>query len=162
MTDIEIRRQKNRKTLMMRLKPDGGVLVMIPRRLKPDHPDVQRFIAQGLDQLAEHLPATRPQAYNSSRSIRALVRKWARRMNVEVGRVSLRQMFRKWGSCSAQGNITLNTALFYVPPHLAEYIVVHELAHLRVFDHSPAFWAVVAEYLPHYRALEEELNTYPV
>lgn len=160
--EIEIRRQKNRKTLMMRLKPDGGLLVLIPRRLKPDHPEVQRFIEQGLVQLSPHIPNAKPTVHNTARSLRTLVHKWATRMEVKVGRVTLRQMFRKWGSCSANGNITLNTALYYVPPHLAEYIVVHELAHLKVFDHSPAFWAVVEQHLPGYHALEAELNTYRV
>jgi len=71
-------------------------------------------------------------------------------------------MYRKWGSCSGRGNITLNTALYYVPQPLAEYVVVHELAHLKIFNHSPEFWALVGQYLADYAERERELDRYRV
>ena len=69
-------------------------------------------------------------------------------------------MQRKWGSCSRRGHITLNTALCWLPPRLAEYVVVHELAHLRVFNHSKDFKAVLAQHLPDWEARAGELRAY--
>jgi predicted metal-dependent hydrolase len=69
-------------------------------------------------------------------------------------------MQRKWGSCSSKDNITLNSALLGLPPHLAEYVIVHELVHLRVFNHGKEFKALMREHLPDYRERERELDQY--
>jgi predicted metal-dependent hydrolase len=158
---IEIRKQQ-RKTMVMRVRPDGGVIVFIPKWLRPSNPQVKAFIEEGLQKLQAHIPDSPPTAQNDAATIRRMVRTWSKRMGLEVNRITLRTMYRKWGSCSGRGNITLNTALYYVPPRLAEYVVVHELAHLKVFDHSPQFWALVGQYLPDYAERERELDSYRV
>lgn len=158
---VEIKQQR-RKSLMMRVKPDGSIIVCIPHWMKADHPQVERFVEEGLRKLDSHIPATRPEQTHSADSVRALVRTYADLMGLKPGRVQLREMTRKWGSCSTKGSITLNTALFYVPHHLVEYIVVHELAHMVHFDHSADFWKLVATYIPDYAARERELDTYRV
>ncbi len=67
--------------------------------------------------------------------------------------VTLRAMRSRWGSCcQANGHISYNTALVFAPLPAVEYVVVHELAHLRHPDHSPAFWGAVARALPDHRA----------
>jgi len=158
---IEIK-QQNRRSLMMRIAPSGDLVVLIPHWVKPESQQVQHFIADALTKLGSYLPATKPTANYDSESIRALVQTWASRMGVKPKRVQMRTMYRKWGSCSSRGTITLNTALYYLPEHLVEYVIVHELAHMFVFDHSPAFWAKVGEYLTDYKALESELDQYRV
>lgn len=155
-------RQQNRKSLSMRVTPSGDVLVSIPHWVKPSHRDVQKFIEQGLKKLENHIPMEKPQPAHDAETIRAMVFTWAETIGVEINRVQFREMTRKWGSCSGKGTITLNTALFYVPHHLVEYVVVHELVHLMVFDHSPAFWSKLGEYLPDYAERESELNGYRV
>jgi predicted metal-dependent hydrolase len=156
---VEIKRQK-RKNMLMRVKP-GGVVVFIPRWMKSNSPQVREFIKEGLNKLQEHIPPVRPQQ-TSPEEIRLLVDQWAARMGLAPQRITLRDMRRKWGSCSSRGNITLNIALCTVPRPLAEYVIVHELAHLKVFDHSAAFWALVAEYLPDYENSRKTLDSYPV
>ncbi|WP_254530437.1 M48 metallopeptidase family protein [Natrinema gelatinilyticum] len=54
------------------------------------------------------------------------------------------------GNCSTNGTISLNWRLLMAPPELVDYVVVHELAHLRVPNHTSAFWSLVAEYDPNY------------
>lgn len=78
-------------------------------------------------------------------------------------RVSLRKVFIKnhksrWGSCSAQGNLNFNYKLVLLPAPLRDYVIVHELCHLREFNHSPKFWALVEEVLPEHRALRTQLR----
>ncbi|MEO8393656.1 MAG: M48 family metallopeptidase, partial [Chloroflexota bacterium] len=69
-----------------------------------------------------------------------------------------RDMYQKWGSCSSRGNITLNTALCHLPPDLAEYVVLHELVHLRVFNHSKEFKALMLIYMPDFVERESRLD----
>src|SRR5688572_29659872 len=104
---VEIKRQK-RKNMLMRVKP-GGVVVFIPRWMKSNSPQVREFIKEGLNKLQEHIPPVRPQQ-TSPEEIRLLVDQWAARMGLAPQRVTLRDMRRKWGSCSSRGNITLNIA----------------------------------------------------
>ncbi len=73
-------------------------------------------------------------------------------------RLTLRQMKTRWGSCSPKGRITLNTELIKTPPACIDYVVLHELCHLRVPNHSPRFWALVEQRMPDYRQLRRQLN----
>lgn len=146
----------------MRVTPDGEVLVLIPHWVKPNNRHVRRFIQDGLKKLDPYIPDEKPQRLHDAETIRAWVQAWAQKINVQVGRIQFRPMTRKWGSCSGKGNITLNTALFYVPEHLAEYVIVHELVHILILNHSPAFWAKLGEFLPDYASREQELNRYRV
>jgi len=64
----------------------------------------------------------------------------------------------RWGSCHASGRISLNWRLIHFPRHLIDYVVVHELAHLREMNHSPRFWAVVGSVVPDYAARRREIR----
>ena len=160
-TPIIIKRQ-HRKSLVMRISAAGEIVVGIPKWIHSNDPLVKNFIRTGLKKLESQIPAEKPTPLHNSRSVRAIVNRWAQRMGLEVGRVQFRDMTRKWGSCSSNGNITLNKALFYLPEHLVRYIVVHELVHIIVLDHSPAFWDKLGEYLPDCKTLEQELERYRV
>lgn len=64
----------------------------------------------------------------------------------------------RWGSAKADGSIMLNWRLLHCRQEVIDYVVVHELAHLRHMDHSPLFWAVVRSIQPHYESLRRELK----
>lgn len=66
----------------------------------------------------------------------------------------------QWGCCTPQGSIHLNVQLIRLPPHLTDYVVAHELAHLREMNHSAAFWRVVESVCPDYASLRKELRAY--
>lgn len=70
----------------------------------------------------------------------------------------LRRMRSRWGSCSARGVITLNTFLVEQRPELIDYVIVHELCHLRVFDHSARFYALMDSVLPDWRPRRQSLE----
>ncbi len=72
--------------------------------------------------------------------------------------VKLSEAKAQWGSCTANGSVRLNVQLIKLPPRLIDYVVVHELAHLRELNHSAAFWQVVESVCPDYADLRAELK----
>lgn len=87
-----------------------------------------------------------------------LVRSAADRHGLTVGRVSIRSQRTRWGSCSRRGTISLNWRLVQLPPQVRDYLVAHELAHLRQMNHSARFWAVVDTFFPAWREAEAWLK----
>jgi len=79
-------------------------------------------------------------------------------LEVSYGRVSIRAQKTCWGSCSRSGNLNFNYKILFLPAHLQDYVIVHELAHLRELSHSARFWAVVGSVLPSWRSLRRELR----
>ena len=83
---------------------------------------------------------------------------WQGRMGVRASKVRVRRLKSRWGSCSSRGNLSFSLSLVQLPKRLADYVVVHELAHLREMNHSPAFWAEVAAVMPDYDARRQALR----
>jgi predicted metal-dependent hydrolase len=72
--------------------------------------------------------------------------------------VTVRNQRTRWGSCSRRGTISLNWRLIQTPPFVSDYIILHELMHLREMNHSPRFWRQVETVCPGYRTAEEWLK----
>ena len=75
-----------------------------------------------------------------------------------VSKVSVRNQKWRWGSCSRRGHICLNWRLVEVPPWVRDYVMIHELMHLRRMDHSRTFWKLVAGACPEYQAARRWLR----
>jgi predicted metal-dependent hydrolase len=78
------------------------------------------------------------------------LRYWSNMMELEYNTWRLKDNSSNWGSCSSRKNINLNWRLIMAPPHIIDYVIIHELAHLKHMDHSVRFWGLVAEYDPRY------------
>ncbi|KKS16178.1 MAG: hypothetical protein UU72_C0026G0010 [candidate division WWE3 bacterium GW2011_GWB1_41_6] len=77
---------------------------------------------------------------------------------VEYKRISIRNQKSKWGSCSSRGNLNFNYRIVFLPDHLADYLVVHELCHLKELNHSEKYWEHVRRILPDYKKHKKELK----
>jgi predicted metal-dependent hydrolase len=78
-----------------------------------------------------------------------------------VARVSIRTQRRRWGSCNRNGHICLNWRLVTMPEWVRDYVLIHELMHLKRMDHSPRFWKLVAAACPQYQEARRWLARYP-
>lgn len=86
---------------------------------------------------------------------------FAPQLEVRWQRLSLSSARTRWGSASADGSIRLNWRLMHYAPTLIDYVVVHELAHLREMNHSPRFWRIVEGVLPDYATRRRQLRAQP-
>jgi hypothetical protein len=84
---------------------------------------------------------------------------FAERLGVRVTRLALSSAATRWGSANASGAVRLHWRLIHFPLATIDYVVAHELAHLREMNHSPRFWNVVASVVPEYQAARRELGS---
>lgn len=124
-----------------------------------------RITAAGQDgqtQQEKWTPERRREASATLRSrLAVLLPRWTAVVGREPTRISLRVMKTRWGSCTpATGRIRLNLELADMPDRLLEYVLVHELTHLRASGHGPVFQRYMDVYLPDWRVRRREINKY--
>lgn len=85
------------------------------------------------------------------------VREWAERLRVEPGSLVVADLGHRWGSATADGSVRLHWAAFQLKPFLIDYVLAHELTHLREPHHGPAFWERLGRAMPDYASRKEEL-----
>lgn len=156
--------RSSRKTMALQVKPGGEVFLRIPYRVS------LRFACQFAEEnrewiisrYQEALEAKNPTPEYTAEQIWEGKKKaavvigdraafYSRSMGVSYGRITIRQQKTRWGSCSIRGNLNFNWKLALMPQDILDYVVVHELAHRREMNHSPAFWKIVEEVLPDYK-----------
>jgi len=76
----------------------------------------------------------------------------------DFNRISIRNQRTRWGSCSSKKNLNFNYRLLFLPKRISDYIIVHELCHLKELNHSRRFWNLVAEVVPDYLDIRKELR----
>lgn len=161
--------RSNRKTIAIQIKPDGQVIVRCPSRMRSE--DIRKFVESKSDWIESHLTKLRAQEIRKfaqeeieelRERTRTMVTKRATYFAPIVGvayhRIAIRTQHTRWGSCSSKGNLNFNCLIALVPEAVQDYIVVHELCHLKEFNHSAKFWAEVERILPGYRQCRKWLK----
>ena len=157
--------RSSRRTLALQLTPDG-LTVRAP--YGTGDAEISRFVESHRQWIESHAvkmeraaaamadlqPLTpeeiRALADRALRYIPERVAYYAARMGVTYGRITIRNQRSRWGSCTAQGNLNFNCLLMLAPPEVTDSVIVHELAHRKEMNHSPAFYAAVLEAFPEY------------
>lgn len=165
-TPYKVVRSK-RRTLALEITPRGEVLVRAPLRasdavIRSFVESKERWIETHLAQVRERMAAAAavPRFTEAEREalrakarpvLEARVRHFAPLAGVSWSRITVRTQRSRWGSCSAQGNLSFNALLLLAPPEVLDYVVVHELCHRKEMNHSSRFWAEVERLVPDWK-----------
>ncbi len=172
--NIQFKRVRRSKHLRLTVAADGRVLVTRPfwlseKKAKAFVTEKKDWILQQIDKLKQQKPrllsqGSRSDYLNNKEKARQLVLSRLNYFNqfykFNYKRVSIRDQKTRWGSCSHKLGLNFNYRLVYLEPELVDYLVVHELCHLREMNHSPRFWLLIERTLPNYRELRKKLRAY--
>lgn len=75
-------------------------------------------------------------------------------------KISIRNSKTRWGSCSSKGTLSFNYKILFLPAHVSDYLVIHELCHIKEKNHGPAFWSLVALKCPEFRKTRAQLRDF--
>jgi predicted metal-dependent hydrolase len=164
--EIYFVRHRAARRYLLRLDHEGRVRVTIPRGGSRREADAfarrhTAWIARQRERLTPPSLSAAERAAWRSEAVRQLpdrLRALASLYGLDVPRVSVRGQKTRWGSCGRDGHICLNWRLMLMPAPIRDYVIIHELMHLRRMDHSPAFWRLVAEACPDYAAARQWLR----
>jgi predicted metal-dependent hydrolase len=158
--DLYYVRHRRARRYVLRVDTEGRVRVTIPRGGSRREADA--FVRRHVNWIRAQQARSGPPLHTAD-EIRELRRLAARVLpprllelaaehHVTVRRVSIRNQRSRWGSCGRDGHICLNWRLVRMPEWVRDYVLIHELMHLRRMDHSPAYWKHVAAACPGYKA----------
>lgn len=164
--NIEIIKSK-RKTLSIEIKNDLRVVVRAPIFIS--NREIQAFIDEKsawIEKTIEKVKVrneqkklmpkfTTEEIHNLADMALEIIPKraeyYAEIMEVRYGRITIRNQVSRWGSCSAKGNLNFNCLLMLCPKEVLDYVVIHELCHLKEMNHSKKFWSLVEHFCPEYK-----------
>lgn len=159
-------RHRRARRYVLRVDADGRIRVTIPRG--GSRREAEAFVLRHTEWIARQRARlsgqTRPtddrRAYRDQarRELPPRLLELAAQHGLVVSRVSVRNQRSRWGSCGPGGHICLNWRLVLMPPGVRDYVLVHELMHLRRMDHSPTYWRLVAAACPEYPQAREWLR----
>ncbi|MFA5308336.1 MAG: M48 family metallopeptidase [Dehalococcoidales bacterium] len=148
------------RRIVISVRPGQGVRVAVPRHTS--FTAALDFVNTKKQWIKKHL--TKIQTYEEQKKasqdafstidkaaarqqITARLRLLAQQHGFKFGKVSIRNQRTRWGSCSGKGNISLNIKLIALPPELFDYVILHELVHTRLHNHSRKFWQELDKYV---------------
>lgn len=171
--EYEIRKHRRAKRLKMTIYCGGTFVVTVPWRM--NLANVERFIKENSQWVLEKLKTMKKMRENSIfvknnpeeyLELKEAARKFVlerlgklnKYYNFKYKKIAIRNQKTRWGSCSSQGNLNFNYKILLLPQTHADYILVHELCHLKEFNHSRRFWNLVAQTIPNYQKIIEDLR----
>ena len=156
------------KRIIISVKPQF-VRVVIPKR--QSFKSAQKFVESRLEWIKKNKTKIKLQTQKKD-ELPEIDRKVARKVlcrrigelaqlhNFVYNRISIRKQKTRWGSCSSKNNINLNMNLLHLPSELMDYVLLHELVHTRVKNHSKDFWDELDTVVPNARIIDRKLKDY--
>ena len=162
-------RSNRAKHLNISVKAPAKVRVAVPRGISFEK--AKNFTHSKIGWISKHLlqiqlkpkihlfdrPVDKQEA---KKILEGRLRELADKFGFVYNKVSIRNQKTRWGSCSGKNNINLNMQLMNIPNHLIDYILLHELVHTIVKNHSPLFWTTLDGYVGNAKAIDKELKKY--
>ena len=159
------------KGVKLSVKPGGSLLVTIPvfasqKTAEDFMHKKERWILYNLTKLKDlpenQLKGDEKEFIKSKPLAKQIVRKKIEQFNThynfKYSKITIKNSKTRWGSCSSGGNLTFHYRIIFLSEALADYLIVHELCHLKEMNHSSAFWDLVGEQIPNYKRLRKKLR----
>jgi len=176
MKDIVIIKDKRkRRGISITIKNNGEIILRAPlntsdseinRVISEKTPWIEKTISKVLERKnkAELLPKYTDEdikklEFAAKSEIPKIVERYSMILGLTYNKISFRTQKTRWGSCSTKKNLNFNIAIMEAPQQVREYLVVHELAHLKHMNHSKKFWDYVEKQIPDYKIWEKWLKT---
>lgn len=165
--------RSDRRTVSLEVTPSLDLLVRAPARMsvrdieafvEKNSPWIERAVARMSARPRRMLSATLSKdeciclRERAKREIPPRVEHFSRIMGLVPSSVKITSAQGRFGSCSGRGGLCFSFRLMCYPPEAIDYVVVHELAHIRYHDHSPKFYSLIERYLPDYKERERLLR----
>jgi predicted metal-dependent hydrolase len=162
--------RKAKRRMTINVQRDGRVVVTIPARMPQEAavPFVDRklpWIRKRLEfyktakiyDWKDYTPVSKAEAL---RFVHGKIEKFNAHYKVAFASVKVKEYAKVWGACINRKNLVFNAKIMSLPPEQADYIIVHELCHILEFNHSKQFWKLVAETIPDYKRIKQDLKLY--
>lgn len=173
--EVEYRIQKHKaaKRINIRLYDHKNIRVTVPRLIPYRAGEKflytqKKWLERSLKQIEKRnnfaKPLTRKDYLANKEKARGILSKKLEQFNSYYGfsynKIFVKDQRSRWGSCSSKGNLNFSYKIIFLPEHLADYIIVHELCHLGEMGHSVDFWKLVERTIPDHRERRKELRKY--
>lgn len=167
--------KSNRKTFSLEVKRDGSVILRAP--IFASNRQIEEFYNKNKAWLEKHIIENEKRTEESrfypaftEDEIKALkarakqyipkrVEYWAEIIGVKYNSVSIRAQKTRWGSCSSKGNLNFNCLLMLTDTEAIDYVIIHELCHIKELNHSKHFWLLVETYMPNYKEVQKRIKS---
>jgi len=173
--EVLLEESRRARRMNLSVRPIQGVRVAVPKGVS--FKSAEAFARSKADWIVSHLLKLKiieaevsrkgkqlsPIVVNRKKARESLVQRLdelSQKFGLPYNRVFVRNQKTRWGSCSAKKNINLNVNLVRLPPELMDYAIVHELAHTKELNHSPAFWNFLERLVTDSKKLDRELGKY--
>lgn len=167
--NVDVRRSK-RKRAAIKITADMQIVVYVPLYVSDN--EIEKMVISKSKWIDEHMlkvqstidersklekitfEQVKELADQAVEYIPKRVKYYAEKENFVYNKITIKNLVSRWGSCSTKGNLNFNCLLMLTPDYVIDYIVVHELCHLREMNHSEKFWAEVEKIMPDYQRAE--------
>ncbi len=168
--DFEIKLSTKARRIRITVYPDGRVVATKPKRASDAL--VRSFVSRKTSWIQRKLlfyknrnvikfaPTRSKTRAEALEFVKSRIVHYNQHYGFSMGRISIRNQKNLWGSCSARKNLNFNHKIVELPLDQADYIIVHELCHLKELNHSKNFWNLVSETIPNFRDLKNQLRNY--
>lgn len=169
-----IRRSKRAKRLRLAVYCDGNFVVTLPKGIKKS--SAEKYIINKsqwiIDKIELFKNISTNKAFNLTtddyqkhkdvalKLITSRTKHFNKRYSFKYKKITIRNQKTRWGSCSKKKNLNFNFKIAFLPEKLRDYIIVHELCHLKEFNHSQKFWNLVAKTIPRYLEINKETRMF--
>jgi predicted metal-dependent hydrolase len=171
--EYTVRKHRLAKRLKIAISCDGNCRVTLPWRMSMW--DAEKFIQQNSQWVLDKMKTMKKIGGNSLFSrhnkkeylklreyardfVAKRLEKYGEFYGFEYKKVAIRNQKTRWGSCSSKSNLNFNYKIVLLPERHADYIIVHELCHLKEFNHSRVFWNLVSQTIPEYKKIIKQLK----